>query len=422
MSTTYTEPLARIEGGLDELAAIAPEFRTTGEKQDLLVGLARVIARAQAEQLRALATADDIAEATGERTTASWLATATRDAHGRVRADARLAQALDQRWTQTAAAFAAGTLNLAQTRVITDALEALPKDLGEDLLAKAETLMVAEADHLGPRELRTFGSRILEYLAPEIAEQAEYERLLAAERRAAAATRLHLRRRGDGSTDLHARVPDHTASLLRTYLAAFTAPRRRHLQDQQTLQTPFGPLTPAAQDEFANLPLARQHGIAFVALLESVLSGDLPRHGGKATSVSVLIPWENLRQTSQAGIVLTSTGDRITIGQARRLASLTHGPRLLADVAGRAAERQRAWPRRPPAIATNARDVRPTRRPSSVALPATAANGPGPSPAQRNRFRDGRRPPSSTSGAPTHDPGWNVNHHPNGTTSFTRRQ
>ena len=69
-------------------------------------------------------------------------------------------------------------MNLAQARVITDALAALPKDLGEDLLAKAETLMLTEADQLGPRELRTFGARILEYLAPDIAEQADYQRLL----------------------------------------------------------------------------------------------------------------------------------------------------------------------------------------------------------------------------------------------------
>ena len=76
MSTTYTEPLARINGGLDDLAAISPEFRTTGEKQELLVGLSRLIARAQAEQLRGLAAADDVAEATGDRSTASWLANA----------------------------------------------------------------------------------------------------------------------------------------------------------------------------------------------------------------------------------------------------------------------------------------------------------------------------------------------------------
>ena len=68
------------------------------------------------------------------------------------------------------------TLNLAQARVIAEALEALPKDLGEDLLAKAETLMVTEANQLGPRELRIFGSRLLEYLAPDIAEQADYQR------------------------------------------------------------------------------------------------------------------------------------------------------------------------------------------------------------------------------------------------------
>ena len=205
------------------------------------MGLSRVIARAQAEQLRVLATADDIAEATGDRTTASWLATATRDAHGRVRADATLAAALDQRWTQTAAAFATGTLNLAQARVIADALAALPKDLGEDLLAKAETLMLTEANQLGPRELRIFGSRLLEYLAPDIAEEADYQRLLDQERRAAAATRATLRRRGDGSTDLHARIPDLTASLLRTFLAAFTAPRRRHQHGIRSTRVHRGP-------------------------------------------------------------------------------------------------------------------------------------------------------------------------------------
>ena len=73
MSTTYTEPLARIEGGLDNLAAVAPELRTVGEAE-VMVGLSRVIARAQAEQLRVLAAAGDVAEVTGDRSTASWLA------------------------------------------------------------------------------------------------------------------------------------------------------------------------------------------------------------------------------------------------------------------------------------------------------------------------------------------------------------
>ncbi len=173
--------------------------------------------------------------------------------------------------------------------MITDALDALPADLGDDLRAKAETLIVDEAATLGPRELRVYGTRLLEYLAPDIAEEADYRRLLAEERRASAATRLSIRRRGDGSADLHARIPDHAAGRLRAYLDAYTAPRRHHLHGDavETVQTPYGPLTPAATDEVAQLPLARQRGEAFVALLENIPATSLPRHGGTATSVMV---------------------------------------------------------------------------------------------------------------------------------------
>ena len=116
MSTTYSGPLGRLDGAFDELAAISPEFRVTSEKQEVMVGLSRFIARAQAELLRVRATADDVAVDTGARSTAGWLANETRDAHGRLRADAALAQALDLRWTQVAKAFAAGDVNLAQAR------------------------------------------------------------------------------------------------------------------------------------------------------------------------------------------------------------------------------------------------------------------------------------------------------------------
>ena len=68
---------------LDELAAISPEFRTTAEKQEHLVGISRLIARAEAERLRVLASAGDIADATRTRSTAAWLAEETRDAHGK---------------------------------------------------------------------------------------------------------------------------------------------------------------------------------------------------------------------------------------------------------------------------------------------------------------------------------------------------
>ena len=161
---------------------------------------------------------------------------------------------------------------------------------------------------------------MLEYLAPDIGENAEYQRLLAAERRASAATRLNLRRRGDGSTDLHARLPDLVAGRLTAYLNAFTAPRRRHHwadTDPQTVETPFGLLTPPVENEFANLPIARQRGEAFVALLENIPTNSLPQHGGVATTLTVTIAYETL--LAELGVATTSTGERITAGQARRL-------------------------------------------------------------------------------------------------------
>src|SRR4051794_24550791 len=99
MSSSYTESLSRLTEALDEIAAINPAFRTTAEKQDLMGGLATFVARAQAQQLRVLAVADDGAEQTGSRSAAAWLAHESRDAPGRIRADAQLADLLDQRWT-----------------------------------------------------------------------------------------------------------------------------------------------------------------------------------------------------------------------------------------------------------------------------------------------------------------------------------
>jgi hypothetical protein len=251
MSSTYAEPLDLVEQGLDELAAIGPEFRTVGERREFLIRVARVKARVVAEELRVLAVSEDIAEETGDRSTATWLATHTREAHGTVRRRAALAAALGSQWTQTAEALGAGDLNLAQARVIVEALDALPEDLGDDLIVKAEAYLVEQAQVFGPRELRNLGRGVLK------------------ETRAQAATRLELRPRGDGSTDLHARVPDHVANRLRTYLDAYTSPRR----------TPLG--------EVGALPTARRRGEAFVAFLENVPDTGLPAHGGTTTSVMV---------------------------------------------------------------------------------------------------------------------------------------
>ena len=212
-----------IAEALDDVAGVEPVFMTTEEKQTALVELSRLSARVESLKLRVLAAADDIAFETGARSTAAWLADTTRDAHGNTIRAARLAHSVDERCRVVGAALDEGRINAAQAHVIVAAVDGLPSDLDpEPAGARARPHLVEQAAQFGPRELRRLGARLLEAIAPDIADRAEYARLVAEERRAHAATKLTFKPRGDGSTDLFARIPDHVANRLRTYLDSFT--------------------------------------------------------------------------------------------------------------------------------------------------------------------------------------------------------
>ena len=57
-------------------------------------------------------------------------------------------------------------------------------------------------------QLATIGAKVLDVIAPEIAEEALARRLEAEERAAEKKTRLTMRDRGDGTTDIRIRVPE----------------------------------------------------------------------------------------------------------------------------------------------------------------------------------------------------------------------
>ena len=83
-----------------------------------------------------------------------------------------------------------------------------------------------------------------------------------------------------GSTDVNARIPDHVANRLRTYLDGYTSPRNKRL------------------GEVDELPCR-----------------------GTATTFTVTIDWNTLlADLGTAGLAVTSTGDKLTADQARRLA------------------------------------------------------------------------------------------------------
>ena len=195
-----------------------------------------------------------------------------------------------------------------QAGIIVHALDELPGDIDPELLAKAEAHLVSEAGQFGLAALRRLGRKVLEVIAPDLADEHEARALAAEERRAHAATRLVLRPRGDGTSDLHARLPTPVAHRLKTYLEAYTSPRKDRARA-------------GVGGEVERLPLGHRRGIAFCALLEHLPQHGLPRQGGTPTQVLVMVDLDTLTSDLAAtGVAETSTGDPITAGQARRLA------------------------------------------------------------------------------------------------------
>jgi len=294
---------AEIAAALKDVADVNPTFMSTADKAAALQALSVELARLESLRLRVMACAQDVADRDASRTVAGWLEATTRTEHSANLRSLRLAQALDHRWQRTGAALGSGTVNLAQAEVIVRALDELPDDVPAETLDRAEEHLVGEAAHFGPRALARLGRKILEVVAPEVAEDQERIALEREEARAERVTSLFSQRLGDGTTRITIRVADVVATRLQTYLEAFTAPRR------------------AAGDATAlagRIPSYQARGLAFGALLESLDPRRAPLHGGDATTLMVTVSLDQLRAGLGAGGI--GIDERVSIGQVRRLA------------------------------------------------------------------------------------------------------
>ncbi|MFD4325516.1 DUF222 domain-containing protein [Nocardioides sp. NPDC058538] len=307
-----------ITAALDGVAAANPSFMATDQKAATLLEIARAKAQLAELELRVLATADDVTAESGARDVAAWLHHHTHQRPETLRADLRLAEALDRSYGLVAEAMRAGSCNPAQAHVIVNALDDLPADLDPEIKTKAEETLVDYAARFDPTQLRRLGRRILDVIAPEIAEAEEARRLTAEEAHARKKTRLAMRRLGDGTTRITAVIPDAAADRLATNLEAFASPRR----DDGT-RTETGDY----------LPYDRRLGRAFCQMLEAIDPTRLPVHGGDATTVIVTIDIDQLR--TEAGIAQIVGGSPISAAEARRLACTAN---IIPAVLGGASE------------------------------------------------------------------------------------
>lgn len=331
MTDVATHPIVAVvsdvRSSLKAVSGVNPTFMSTADKAVALSELVRAEAQLAELRLRILADAGDLAHETAAKDAAGWLAQVTRTRFAEARADLALASALEGERPMIAAAMREGSVTLGQAHVIHRAVAALPASVDADTVARAEAHLVEQAGEFGPKELGRIGRRILDVVAPEIAEAVEAARLADLEAHAADRIRLTLRRLGDGTTRLSGLVPDAVGTRFATYLEAFTNPR-----------TDTGPggsdggdgggASCSAADPVARAPYPKRMGQAFAQFLEAVDPTRLPLHGGDATTVIITIPLASLQADLAAADLIGAglvpgddlTGDRLTASQVRRLA------------------------------------------------------------------------------------------------------
>ncbi|WP_244928300.1 HNH endonuclease signature motif containing protein [Nocardioides sp. W7] len=304
---------------LKSVVDVNPAFMATSDKAAALKELVAVEARVAELRLRVTADAGDVAEESGARDVGAWTAAATRLRRSDCAADLRLALTLADR-PVLAAAVREGGVNLDQARAIAVALAELPADVDAAVVDQAEAVLVGYAARFDPVELRRLGRRILDVVAPDIAEARHLADLEAS---AHQRMRLGLKSLGDGTTRISGLIPDASAARLATYLHAFTNPRR---DDSAPTLAEEGrsrvskPGEPSARP----VPYGRKAAAAFCQLLETLDPGRLPIHGGDATTLVVTMSLESLRSdlgTATLGNPAPGDSvDRITAEEARRLA------------------------------------------------------------------------------------------------------
>ncbi|MFE7228707.1 DUF222 domain-containing protein [Nocardioides sp. NPDC057577] len=295
--------LAAIESSLDKLLTGDPAYWRTGQKKDRLARLEKIHAKQAALKLRVLASAGDIAEETGAKDASGWMRSELLVDKGVARSQIKFAAGL-AKYDLVAAGLAEGVVSQDKARVITKALDVIESDpaaSAEDLIL-AEKLLVDYASQLTANELKIAGRRILAEVDPARFEASEAQALQREEEHAQRRTFYSSRDNGDGTIDIHARVSRAVGMRLRTILDSLAQPRKW-----------------SAEDKGRKAPYDRLLGQAFARVVETYDVGQLPRHGGHATTVFITMSVDDLRKDLGTA-ALGFDGEKITAAEARRMA------------------------------------------------------------------------------------------------------
>jgi hypothetical protein len=299
--------MATIDSSLEDLLATDPIYWSAEEKKAVLAWSAKIEAQQTALKLRVLAAAGDIAEETGAKDASGWLRTELLIDKGVARSQIKLATRV-AKYDLVAAGLAEGVISQDKARVISQALDQIETDpvASREDLALAEKVLVEEADRLTANELRIAGKRILTRVDPVRFEDAEAKAVQAEEERAQQKTALRIWDNHDGTVGFDGVLPVSVGMRFKRMVESYAQPRKQQLVDKGA------PLP----------PWERLLGHGFTRLLETLDPASLPRHGGDATTINVVISLDELRKdlgTATLGYDETN-GTVISAAEARRMA------------------------------------------------------------------------------------------------------
>jgi hypothetical protein len=195
------------------------------------------------------------------------------------------------------AALSAGAVDVRQADAILDSLDAIPAaETGPAVLADAEAALIEFAGRFAPGQLRRLGSRIIEHVAPDVAERIEAALLERQEQLARRKRGFTLSAPFEGSVRLSGYLTVEDAAQVRAALDPLCTPR--HGDDR----------TPAQLRADALVDICRL----------ALRTGELPDNGGEPAQLTVTVPFDAVTGELRRGLL--DSGEAVSASTVRRLA------------------------------------------------------------------------------------------------------
>ncbi|RLP97844.1 HNH endonuclease signature motif containing protein, partial [Micromonospora sp. CV4] len=293
------EELAQAE---DAVAACLDAATWTASEHDLIAALDaahRLEQRLAAVKLSLVRELDGrgTAVAQGASSTAIWLRERLRLTVPAARRLVDLAAALDAGTPGVRRALADGHISVEQARVIGETVSTVHAAAGAEAADKAIGVLVDWAGQFDPALLRKLSTRILDHVAPEIADATDRAALEAEAQRSTRDRHLTLSELRDGRLRLTGNLDAETAGLLRAAIDPLTAPS--------------GP-------DDTRTPGQRRHDALADLCRLTLRTTELPEHGGEPAHIVVTTSYDTL--AGQLSVGTLDTGLRLTPQTVRRLA------------------------------------------------------------------------------------------------------